>query len=109
MARALTRIPTPETERGPAEIAGPMTGNQLERFARAEQATPDRARTFDDPGDCDRLTLLKARYEPADMFRASPIIPRASETRLKEPARAGCHLTARGSICKFNLTGEEND
>jgi hypothetical protein len=32
--RALTRIATPDTE---AEIAGPMTGNQLERFARAHR------------------------------------------------------------------------
>lgn len=38
--RALTRIATPDTEAGLAEIAGPMTGNQLERFARAHrQAT----------------------------------------------------------------------
>src|SRR5215472_4736700 len=31
--RALTRIATPDTEAGLAELAGPMTGNQLERFA----------------------------------------------------------------------------
>ena len=35
--RALTRIATPETEAGLAELAGPMTGNQLERFARAHR------------------------------------------------------------------------
>jgi hypothetical protein len=35
--RALTRIATPATEQGLAEIAGPMTGNQLERFARAHR------------------------------------------------------------------------
>jgi len=35
--RALTRIATPETEAGLAEIARPMTGNQLERFARAHR------------------------------------------------------------------------
>ena len=35
--RALTRIAMPETEAGLAEIAGPMTGNQLERFARAHR------------------------------------------------------------------------
>jgi Domain of unknown function (DUF222)/HNH endonuclease len=35
--RALTRIATPENEDGLAEIAGPMTGNQLERFARAHR------------------------------------------------------------------------
>jgi hypothetical protein len=35
--RALTRIAAPETEAGLAELAGPMTGNQLERFARAHR------------------------------------------------------------------------
>jgi hypothetical protein len=35
--RALTRIATPETEAGLAELAGPMTGNQMERFARAHR------------------------------------------------------------------------
>ena len=35
--RALTRIATPDTEAGLAEIAGPMTGNQLERFAHAHR------------------------------------------------------------------------
>lgn len=35
--RALTRIATPATEAGLAEMATPMTGNQLERFARAHR------------------------------------------------------------------------
>ena len=35
--RALTRIATPATEAALAELAGPMTGNQLERFARAHR------------------------------------------------------------------------
>ena len=35
--RALTRIATPPTEAGLAELAGPMTANQLERFARAHR------------------------------------------------------------------------
>jgi hypothetical protein len=35
--RALTRIATPDTEAGLAELAGPMTGSQLERFARAHR------------------------------------------------------------------------
>jgi hypothetical protein len=35
--RALTRIATPANEAGLAEIAGPLTGNQLERFARAHR------------------------------------------------------------------------
>jgi 5-methylcytosine-specific restriction endonuclease McrA len=39
--RALTRIATPENEAGLAEIAGPMTGSQLERFARAHRRCSD--------------------------------------------------------------------
>ncbi len=35
--RALTRIATPDNEQILAEMAGPMTGNQLERFARAHR------------------------------------------------------------------------
>jgi uncharacterized protein DUF222/HNH endonuclease len=35
--RALTRIASPQTEAGLAELARPMTGNQLERFARAHR------------------------------------------------------------------------
>jgi 5-methylcytosine-specific restriction endonuclease McrA len=39
--RALTRIATPDTEAGLAEMAGPMTGNQLERFARAHRTVTE--------------------------------------------------------------------
>src|SRR5262249_48912845 len=35
--RALTGIATPATEAGLAELAGPMTASQLERFARAHR------------------------------------------------------------------------
>lgn len=35
--RALTRIAAPDTEAGLAELAGPMTAGQLERFARAHR------------------------------------------------------------------------
>ncbi|MGH3410633.1 MAG: DUF222 domain-containing protein, partial [Streptosporangiaceae bacterium] len=36
--RALTRIATPATEEDLAELAGPMTGGQLERFVRAHRS-----------------------------------------------------------------------
>jgi hypothetical protein len=39
--RALTRIATPDTDAGLAEMAGPMTGNQLERFARAHRTVTE--------------------------------------------------------------------
>jgi len=59
--RALTRIATPDTEQGLAEIAAPMTASQLDRFARAHRqvtrADDDAARIqrrlawrFDDDG-----------------------------------------------------------
>jgi 5-methylcytosine-specific restriction endonuclease McrA len=59
--RALTRIATPATEQGLAEIAAPMTASQLDRFARAHRqvthADDDAARVrrrlawrFDDDG-----------------------------------------------------------
>src|ERR1700742_5070985 len=38
--RALTRIATAATEAGLAELAVPMTANQLERFARAHRPVP---------------------------------------------------------------------
>src|SRR5260221_10006613 len=39
--RALTRIATPATEAGPAEITGPMTAAQWERFAAAHRTASD--------------------------------------------------------------------
>ena len=70
--RALTRIATPGTEAGLAEIAGPMTGNQLERFARAHRQV-SRA---DDAGARVRRRLVW-RFEEdgslAGSFRLSPL------------------------------------
>jgi len=42
-ARALTRIATPATEAGLAEITGPMTAAQCERFAAAHRTASDAA------------------------------------------------------------------
>jgi hypothetical protein len=44
--RALTRIATPENEAGLAEISGPMTGNQLERFPHYQQDDHDQPEPF---------------------------------------------------------------
>jgi Domain of unknown function (DUF222) len=71
--RALTRIATPDTEAGLAEIAGPMTGNQLERFVRAHRqvssADDDAARVqrrlawrFEDDGSLAGTFRLHAIY-----------------------------------------------
>ena len=70
--RALTRIATPETERGLAEIAGPMTGNQLERFARAHRQV-----TSADDADTKIRRRLAWRFEEdgslAGTFRLPPL------------------------------------
>ena len=70
--RALTRIATQETERGLAEIAGPMTGNQLERFARAHRQV-----TSADDADTKIRRRLAWRFEEdgslAGTFRLPPL------------------------------------
>src|SRR3954453_15518342 len=69
--RALTRIATPANEAGLAEIAGPMTGNQLERFPRAHRRC---SRSADAAARVRRLTW---RFEEdgslAGSFRLPPL------------------------------------
>jgi hypothetical protein len=72
-ARALTRIATPDTEAGLAELAGPMTANQLERFARAHRqvsrADDDRSamlRRLSWRQDEDGSLTMTVRLPPAD-------------------------------------------
>ncbi len=70
--RALTRIATPGTEAGLAEIAGPMTGNQLERFARAHR----QVRSVDDAAARVRRRLawrLEDDGSLAGTFRLPPL------------------------------------
>ena len=70
--RALTRIAVPATEAGLAELAGPMTGNQLERFARAHRQVS----SADDAGARVRRRLAW-RFEDdgslAGTFRLPPL------------------------------------
>ena len=70
--RALTRIAAPATEAGLAELAGPMTGNQLERFARAHRQVS----SADDAGARVRRRLAW-RFEDdgslAGTFRLPPL------------------------------------
>ena len=70
--RALTRIATPDTEAGLAELAGPMTGNQLERFARAHRQV-----SAADDADARVRRRLAWRFEEdgslAGTFRLPPL------------------------------------
>ena len=70
--RALTRIATAENEQGLAELAGPMTGNQLERFARAHRQVT----SADDAGARVRRRLawrLEEDGSLAGTFRLPPL------------------------------------
>jgi hypothetical protein len=53
------------------------TGRSL-NFTYGEGATADQVRTFYDPADYERLTEVKARYDPSLLFRAFPGIPPAT-------------------------------
>jgi hypothetical protein len=70
--RALTRIATPATDADLAELAGPMTGNQLERFARAHRQVS----TVDDAGARIRRRLawrIEDDGSLAGTFRLPPL------------------------------------
>ena len=70
--RALTRIATPATEAGLAELAGPMTANQLERFARAHRQVTQ----ADDAGARVRRRLVWRVEEDGSLsgtFRLPPL------------------------------------
>ena len=93
--RALTRIAAPASEAGLAELAGPMTGNQLERFARAHRQVS----SADDAGARVRRRLAW-RFEDdgslAGTFRLPPLAGavllkalRAAASDLERPHPSG--------------------
>jgi hypothetical protein len=77
--RALTRIASPETEAGLAEIAGPMTGNQLERFARAHRQVS----TVDDADSRIRRRLAWRFEEDGSLSGTFHLPPLAGAVLLK--------------------------
>jgi HNH endonuclease/uncharacterized protein DUF222 len=77
--RALTRIASAETEAGLAELAGPMTGNQLERFARAHRQVS----TVDDAGSRVRRRLAWRFEEDGSLSGTFHLPPLAGAVLLK--------------------------
>jgi hypothetical protein len=77
--RALTRIATPQTEAGLAELAGPMTGNQLERFARAHRQVS----TVDDADSRVRRRLAWRFEEDGSLSGTFRLPPLAGAVLLK--------------------------
>ena len=93
--RALTRIATPATEAGLAELAGPMTGNQLERFARAHRQVT----AADDAGARVRRRLTWRLEEDGSLSGTFRLPPLAGAVLLKA-LRAACAEQAdpRGDV-----------
>jgi Domain of unknown function (DUF222) len=84
--RALTRIATPETEAGLAELAGPMTGNQLERFARAHRQVS----AVDDADARVRRRLAWRFEEDGSLSGTFRLPPLAGAVLLKALRAAAC-------------------
>src|SRR5712671_3947788 len=83
--RALTRIATPATEAGLAELAGPMTANQLERFARAHRQVT----AAEDAGTQIRRRLTWRFEEDGSLSGTFRLPPLAGAVLLKA-LRAAC-------------------
>src|ERR1700759_4326456 len=83
--RALTRIAAPATEAGLAELAGPMTANQLERFARAHRQVT----RADDEGTRVRRRLVWRFEEDGSLSGTFRLPPLAGAVLLKA-LRAAC-------------------
>src|SRR4029077_10417438 len=83
--RALTRIATPATEAGLAELAGPMTANQLERLARAHR----QATQADDAAALIRRRLVW-RFEDDGSLSGTFRLPPLQGAVLLKALRAAC-------------------
>ena len=83
--RALTRIAAPATEAGLAGLAGPMTANQLERFARAH-------RQVTAAGDADARVRrrLTWRFEEDGSLSGTFRLPPLQGAVLLKALRAAC-------------------
>jgi uncharacterized protein DUF222/HNH endonuclease len=86
--RALTRVATPQTEAGLAELAGPMTGNQLERFARAHRQVG----TVDDADSRVRRRLAWRFEEDGSLSGTFRLPPLQGAVLLKALRAAVCDL-----------------
>ena len=81
--RALTRIATQETDAGLAEMAKPMTGNQLERFARAHRSV-----TEQDDAQARVRRRLTWRFDDDGSLSASLRLPPLQGAMLLQALRA---------------------
>ena len=83
--RALTRIAAPATEAGLAELAAPMTANQLERFARAHRQV-----TAADDAEARVRRRLAWRFEEDGSLSGTFRLPPLQGAVLLKALRAAC-------------------
>jgi hypothetical protein len=83
--RALTRIATAATEAGLAELAEPMTANQLERFARAHRQV-----SAADDGEARVRRRLTWRFEEDGSLSGTFRLPPLAGAVLLKALRAAC-------------------
>src|ERR1700759_3649443 len=83
--RPLPRIPAPATEAGLAELAGPMTANQLERFARAHRQV-----TRADDASARGRRRLAWRFEEDGSLSGTFRLPPLQGAVLLKALRAAC-------------------
>jgi hypothetical protein len=81
--RALTRIATPETDADLAEIAGPMTASQVERFVRAHRQV---SKADDDAAYAERR--VRWRLEEDGSLAMSVLLPPAQGAVVLQALRA---------------------
>ena len=100
--RALTRIATAANEAGLAEIAGPMTGNQLERFARAHRQV-----TAADDAAARVRRRLAWRFEEDGSLSGTFRLPPLAGAVLLKALRAACaDLAGRRVIRAADVSAE---
>jgi hypothetical protein len=83
--RALTRIATAATEAGLAELADPMTGNQLEQFARAHRQV-----TRADDAQAQARRRVTWRFEEDGSLSGTFRLPPLNGAVLLKALRAAC-------------------
>jgi hypothetical protein len=100
--RALTRIAAPATEAGLAELAGPMTANQLERFARAHR----RVTRADDAGARVRRRLTWRVEEDGSLSGAFRLPPLQGAVLLKALRAACAELAGQAGDLRGDVSAE---
>src|SRR6476660_4328386 len=100
--RALTRIATPATEAGLAELAGPLTANKLERFVRAHRQVT----AADDAGPQIRRRLTWRFEEDGSLSGTFRLPPLQGAVLLKTLRVACAELAGQADDLRGDVSAE---